>query len=179
MGLNNGTESAKSEILRPAVSRWLDAFRQNKDQYSSEERVAGVVHFLPKAHAECSPAETAERICQLQQQITEVEADCSKWSDRCENLASAVCRAQEKCDQAVERLSVTGESVPQAGTYGLSTLQNSYRNFALAFELQQNKLEHAMQKLTRSKNRHVHLCAELHALAGDLRSDDQDFRHAA
>jgi len=172
----SGTDSKKSQVLRPFVNRWVNVVRRNKGSINSEEQAEAAVHFLPSSPtvadvqrtSESTGAESAERVCELQQQVAELEvAFC------------VVDRKQEQRDQAVERLSVTGESVPEGGTSGLSALQSSYWNFAMAFELQQKKHRHAMHKVATLQSRHASLLAEVLALSEDHHSDDQDFRHAA
>ena len=183
----SGTDSKKSQVLRPFVNRWVNVVRRNKGSINSGEQAEAAVHILPSSPtvadvqrtSESTGAESAERVCELQQQVAELEVAFTEWIVRCESLKCVVDRKQEQRDQAGERLSVTGESVPEGGTSGLSALQSSYWNFAMAFELQQKKHRHAMHKVAALQSRHASLLAEVLALSEDHHSDDQDFRHAA
>ena len=184
--IESGTESKKSQVLRPVVKRWLKAFRSGKDQHSSEARAEVVsLASFSKPATSCQSvsgtavADNAERISELQRQSREVEVACTEWIDRCASLESSVDRAEEKCDRACERLTLAAGLDTDASIEGMSTLQASYRNFTLALELQEQKLVDAKRKLADLQSRQASLRAEVLALSEDSRNDEHSYQRAA
>lgn len=163
------SDSGKTgQVLRPGISRWLpewiNTFRQNGDNDAEVIPEAGVVHMLSG-----TAADKAVRIRELQQKAAEAMAACDEWTDRSQCFETNLDRAREQREQSAERLAIAGESIPDENTEQVSMLQESYRNFTMAFELHRQKLEHAQQKVAGFQEKQACICAEMLALSEDPR----------
>jgi len=172
--LESGASDTTGQVLRPVVRHWINTFRQKKSKAVEITPESGVAPIVPGA-----PTDAGARISELQHQAAEVLAACDEWTERSQCFETNLDRAREQREQSAERLAIAGESIPDENTEQFSVLQESYRNFTMAFELQEQKLEHAQQKIATFQEKHACICAEVLALSDDPRDTNSSIDNSS
>jgi|GEM_PF-4078358 len=162
-----------NNVLRPLVDRWMPdwvAVIRSATTPSSEESVACNVHVLADSNlSEVEPSahdvSSVDRMEKLRELDTRLLAEFTGWIERCQSIETILYRARDQMDQAVVRLTSTGESVPDDSNRQLTALQESYRNFAMTVALQEQKLSFATYKVSSIQRQRAGILAEMSSVS--------------
>ncbi len=151
------------KVIRPAISRWLhkrvEFFRSEK---SSDHTFAEVTpgdsctRVVVPLH-DSEPTDIAALQAQIEKasaKIAQLETDLALNHAKASAVASNLNKTRLQSQRAVERLLKASEPVPESSANSLSMLQESYINFTVAVELQEQKHEDLLLKIERLDDSH-------------------------
>ncbi len=187
-------EETRGQVIRPVISRWLpnwvSSFREGSDDNNGVMCTANSTPVpLQKEPVQIEFAKCRGQIGQLRQQRVDIEARQARCADKLNTISDSVARAQAQREQALERLMLSNEPVPERDTTPLSMLQDSYLNFSVALKLLEQKqsktlqnklnLQAQQEKLTNDLQARKEALQQLQRTMDDHRVDEDSFKHAA